>query len=89
MDLKSKLAAAMNRAKQSKGGPGDPPKKKKSINAIEKENGPIKTYIDKSLGIKPFKRPAMTDVVMNPLGIGYSPGGVKKGVKKATSKMKG
>ena len=29
MDLKSKLAAAVNRAKQSKGGPGDPPKKKK------------------------------------------------------------
>jgi len=87
MDLKSKLAAAVNRAKQSP--MGDGPKKKKSINAIEKENGPIKTYIDKSLGIKPFKRPEMTDVVMNPLGIGYSPGGVKKGVKKATSKMKG
>lgn len=29
MDLKSKLAAAVNRAKQSKGGPGDPKTKSK------------------------------------------------------------
>ena len=52
MDLKSKLAAAMNRAKQSKGGPGDPKTKTKVQDIQEVNHKPSNVFTGPMSNIK-------------------------------------